>query len=159
MFLALAESSEVLGWADGRTPLAPAGFKVTKYAEGLKNPRRLYLTPGGDVLLAESNSNHSTLEKILGTLAGASKSNRWSDSANRISLLKKETNLGCLGIQTVEKIYVLNTLHFKFLSIAFSQTERSFDASLQLVVVVRCSRIKNGTNSASKREQRELSLA
>ena len=37
-------------------PLAPHGFKVTLYAEGLDNPRLLRTAPNGDLFLAESAS-------------------------------------------------------------------------------------------------------
>jgi hypothetical protein len=30
---------KVIGWPDGRTPVAPEGFKVRKFAAGLENPR------------------------------------------------------------------------------------------------------------------------
>ena len=45
----------VLGWPAGRTPIAPAGFHVTVFADGLKNPRWLLVLPNGDVLVAESD--------------------------------------------------------------------------------------------------------
>ncbi|MDR3738791.1 MAG: sorbosone dehydrogenase family protein [Terracidiphilus sp.] len=37
-------------------PIAPAGFKVELYAEGLDNPRLLRVAPNGDLFLAESES-------------------------------------------------------------------------------------------------------
>ena len=48
------KQSRVIGWPAGRTPNAPSGFRVSAFAEGLKNPRSLYLLPNGDVLVAES---------------------------------------------------------------------------------------------------------
>ena len=60
--------SHVIGWKEGRTPTAPNGFTVTKYADKFENPRWMYVTPNGDVLVAESNSNHSLLEKIGGRI-------------------------------------------------------------------------------------------
>ena len=38
----------------GRLPQAPAGVKVTAFAEGLTNPRRMATAPNGDVFVAES---------------------------------------------------------------------------------------------------------
>ena len=92
--------SNVIGWKDGMTPKAPDGFTVTKYADGFNNPRWLYVTPNGDVLVAESNSNHTLLEKIGGRLVGASKSNNLSKSADRIALLRDTNNDGIPDLRT-----------------------------------------------------------
>ncbi len=83
--------SNVQGWKDGRTPIAPKGFTVTKYADDFENPRWMYVTPNGDVLVAESNSNHTLKEKIGGFFLGASKSNNLHNSIDRITLLR-DTN-------------------------------------------------------------------
>jgi glucose/arabinose dehydrogenase len=40
----------------GAMPQAPAGFKVSLYADGFKNPRLIRTAPNGDVFLAESAS-------------------------------------------------------------------------------------------------------
>src|SRR5690349_9285353 len=56
--------SNVVGWKNDETPKAPDGFVVKKYAEGFENPRWMYVTPNGDVLVVESNSNHPLLERI-----------------------------------------------------------------------------------------------
>ena len=82
--------SHVIGWK-GETPKAPQGFVVEKYADGFENPRWMYITANGDVLVAESNSNHTFLEKVGGFILGASKSNNLSHSADRITLLR-DTN-------------------------------------------------------------------
>ncbi|MDB5274838.1 MAG: sorbosone dehydrogenase family protein [Chitinophagaceae bacterium] len=79
---------DVVGWSGTEKPSAPAGFEVSKYADGFQNPRWLYVLPNGDVLVAESNSHHSTIEKVGGTIIGANKSNDLSNSANRITLLR-----------------------------------------------------------------------
>ncbi|MFO7721251.1 MAG: sorbosone dehydrogenase family protein [Gillisia sp.] len=82
--------SHVIGWKD-KTPIAPQGFVVEKYADGFENPRWLYITANGDVLVAESNSNYTFLKKVGGFILGASKSNNLSHSADRITLLR-DTN-------------------------------------------------------------------
>ena len=51
------KNSKVIGWPEGKTPVAPAGFIVTKYADQLNNPRWMYVAPNGDLLVAESASN------------------------------------------------------------------------------------------------------
>jgi glucose/arabinose dehydrogenase len=70
------------------TPKAPEGFVVEKFADGFENPRWMYITPNGDILVAESNSNHSLIEKVGGTILGASRSNNLRHSADRITLLR-----------------------------------------------------------------------
>lgn len=82
--------SHVIGWK-GLTPKAPDGFVVEKFADGFENPRWLYITPKGDVLVAESNTNHSFIEKVGGFILGASRSNNLRHSADRITLLR-DTN-------------------------------------------------------------------
>jgi glucose/arabinose dehydrogenase len=83
--------SDAIGWKNGKTPIAPAGFKVTMYASEFKNPRWMYVTTNGDVLVVESNSNYNIFERVIGTLIGAAKSKNLSRSKDRIILLR-DTN-------------------------------------------------------------------
>ncbi|HVI28833.1 sorbosone dehydrogenase family protein [Hansschlegelia sp.] len=46
--------SKAVGWADGATPKAGAGFQVTEFAGGFDHPRKVYALPNGDVLVAET---------------------------------------------------------------------------------------------------------
>jgi len=80
------------GWPPGATPAAAAGWKVTRFAEGLDHPRWLYVLPNGDVLVAETNRPPKKPEpkgiraffmKYFFKRAGAS-----VPSANRITLLR-----------------------------------------------------------------------
>lgn len=80
--------SNVIGWKNGRTPKAPPGFTVTKYADGFKNPRWMYVTPNGDVLVAQSNSNYPLWKKIGAWFIGASKSKSFKNSSDLITLLR-----------------------------------------------------------------------
>lgn len=80
--------SNVIGWEEGQTPKAPEGFQVTRYADGFENPRWMVVLPNGDVLVAESNSNHSLTKKIAAVIAGAHQSNNLRKSADRITLLR-----------------------------------------------------------------------
>ena len=57
--------SHVIGWPDGKTPTAPAGFRVNLYAE-LDNARWPYVLPNGDVLVAQADSGCITLFRGLG---------------------------------------------------------------------------------------------
>lgn len=45
---------DIEGWKGDQTPKAPQGFKVTRFAKDLKNPRSVYVLPNGDVLVAEA---------------------------------------------------------------------------------------------------------
>jgi glucose/arabinose dehydrogenase len=45
-----------IGWQNGATPTAPAGFTVTAFASDLKTPRRVLPLPNGDLLVAESDN-------------------------------------------------------------------------------------------------------
>ncbi|MGC3948756.1 MAG: sorbosone dehydrogenase family protein [Chryseolinea sp.] len=83
--------SKVQGWKNGRKPTAPNGFSVERFADGLQNPRTTYVTPNGDILVVESNTPHSWLEKIGAIFIGANKSNSMKNSADRITLLR-DTN-------------------------------------------------------------------
>jgi glucose/arabinose dehydrogenase len=86
--------SNVIGWKDHETPLAPQGFSVTRYADGFDNPRWIYVAPNGDVLVAESNSHHPFFERIGGYIIGAGRSNHLGKSADRITLLRDLDNDG-----------------------------------------------------------------
>lgn len=52
-------NSRVLKWQDGKTPKAPEGFTVTKFADGLENPRWTYIAPNNDVFVVESGTRSS----------------------------------------------------------------------------------------------------
>jgi len=86
--------SKVLGWENNRTPKAPAGFNVNKYADGFENPRWMYATPNGDILVAESNSNYSIPKQVGAAIIGAGKANNLKNSADVITLLRDADNDG-----------------------------------------------------------------
>ena len=75
----VTKESEVIGWGD-KKPQAPAGFKVTKFAENLKHPRRTYIAPNGDIFVVESNTKNS---------------------ADRITLIRDKDNDGTPNYQEV----------------------------------------------------------
>ncbi|CAA9252928.1 MAG: L-sorbosone dehydrogenase [uncultured Adhaeribacter sp.] len=83
-----ANTSKVIGWPTGKTPTAPAGFTVTKFADKLRNPRWVYVAPNGDVLVAESSTDKSVFTKVQDKLTGKSKSENTGGSANRITLFR-----------------------------------------------------------------------
>jgi glucose/arabinose dehydrogenase len=78
---------KVIGWPEGKTPTAPAGFKVTVFADKLDNPRWLYVLPNGDVLVAESRTLPKPDAKPE-MKKGLEESKTTGVSANRITLLR-----------------------------------------------------------------------
>jgi len=91
--------SNVIGWKNGNKPKAPPGFKVTKFAGGFENPRWMYVTPNGDVLVAESNGSTNIFKKVGGAVIGAAKADNLSKSADRITLLRPNAN-GVVTLRT-----------------------------------------------------------
>jgi len=80
--------SNVIGWEDNQKPVAPQGFTVSLYADGLDNPRWMYQTPNGDILVAEANTEVGFIKKIGAAIIGATKADNLGKSANRITLLR-----------------------------------------------------------------------
>ena len=93
--------SKVIGWPENKTPAAPAGFKVTKFADGLQNPRWIYVTPNGDVLVAEANAETKGIKKVTDKISGKAESQHTGESANRITLLRDNDNDGVPELKQV----------------------------------------------------------
>jgi len=92
--------ARVIGWPEGRTPRAPAGFVVTSYAR-LDHPRWLYLLPNGDVLAAESSTERHEGGGIKTAVMHAMKRLGGSlrVSADRITLLRDSDGDGVVDLQ------------------------------------------------------------
>ena len=45
---------QIIGWPSDKTPAAPPGFIVHRFAENLDSPRWLLALPNGDVLVSQS---------------------------------------------------------------------------------------------------------
>ncbi|MFB3389266.1 PQQ-dependent sugar dehydrogenase [Flavobacterium sp. LAR06] len=54
-----SNNSKVIGWPEGKTPTAPEGFTVTKFADGFENPRWTYIAPNNDIFVVESGTRTS----------------------------------------------------------------------------------------------------
>lgn len=80
--------SKVIGWASGKTPVAPAGFVVTKFADNLDNPRWIYIGANGDIFVAESNTILTGIKKIGAKLSRKIKTQNYGVSANRITMFR-----------------------------------------------------------------------
>ncbi|QNL49047.1 sorbosone dehydrogenase family protein [Olivibacter sp. SDN3] len=51
--------AKVIGWPEGRTPIAPSGYKVIKFAADLNSPRNIYVGLNGDVFVAQSRTERT----------------------------------------------------------------------------------------------------
>jgi glucose/arabinose dehydrogenase len=96
-------TAKVARWTAGEKPTAPAGFAVTRFAEGLDHPRWLYVLPNGDVLAAESASEPGKpkgfkdwVAQIIQKSAGAAQK-----SPNQIILLRDADGDGVAEMKTV----------------------------------------------------------
>ncbi|WP_316832869.1 sorbosone dehydrogenase family protein [Pedobacter aquatilis] len=85
---AKSKFSKVIGWPEGKTPIAPEGFVVTRFASAIKSPRNTYIAPNGDVLVVLTNSERSTAEVVANTVTGKAKSEVPGKSANTILLYR-----------------------------------------------------------------------
>lgn len=77
----------LIGWPEGRTPTAPNGWRVVRFAGELDHPRQILLLPNGDVLAAEARTAlkpDTDPERARGqALVGG-----YGYSANRVTLLR-----------------------------------------------------------------------
>ncbi|WP_051292642.1 PQQ-dependent sugar dehydrogenase [Olivibacter sitiensis] len=48
--------AKVIGWPEGKTPVAKAGFKVVKFAADLNSPRNIYVADNGDIFVAQART-------------------------------------------------------------------------------------------------------
>ena len=55
----ITKKSKVIGWPEDKTPMAPEGFTVTRFADKLEHPRWTYVAPNKDIFVAESNTKNS----------------------------------------------------------------------------------------------------
>jgi len=70
--------NKLVEWPDGKMPVAPKGFTVTKFADGFNHPRWTYIAPNGDMFVAESNTKNS---------------------ANKITILRDKNNDGTFELR------------------------------------------------------------
>ncbi|MEP6948084.1 MAG: sorbosone dehydrogenase family protein [Ginsengibacter sp.] len=89
-------NSQVIGWPEGKTPIAPAGFKVTLFADGLDNPRWMYVAPNGDIFVSEANT-------ISDGFAKTSETRTKSRSNNSILIFRDADHD---GIPELKKIFL-----------------------------------------------------
>ncbi|WP_046368677.1 PQQ-dependent sugar dehydrogenase [Flavihumibacter petaseus] len=54
----------VTGWTEGKSPLAPKGFKIRKFADGFQSPRWIYVMPNNDILVAEAATHGKSADQL-----------------------------------------------------------------------------------------------
>ncbi|WP_349318543.1 sorbosone dehydrogenase family protein [Chitinophaga sp. MM2321] len=86
--------SNVIGWKNGAKPTAPPGFVVTKFADGLKNPRWIYVAPNGDIFVSESHAIKRFTQEVINAVSGKANSENNNITANRITMFRDTNNDG-----------------------------------------------------------------
>ncbi len=103
-----------VGWPAGAAPVPAAGWRVTRFADGLSHPRWLHVLPNGDVLVAESNApaGKSGIRGFKGVVMKQvmKKAGAGTPSADRITLLRDANGDGVAETRTV----FLQGLHSPF---------------------------------------------
>src|SRR5829696_9226062 len=77
------KNSKVIGWPADKKPVAPEGFVVTKFADKsnkLDNPRWIYVTPNGDILVSQSKTNKKTSPNNIIIFRDTDKDGNWDIS-------------------------------------------------------------------------------
>lgn len=98
------KTSKVIGWPEEKTPIAPAGYRVVKFADGFQNPRWVYVAPNGDVFIAESQTTGKSANRI--TLLRDADGDGIADSKNTfLENLNRPFGMLVLG----DYFYVANT--------------------------------------------------
>lgn len=93
--------ADVIGWPDGVAPKAPEGFEVLKFADGMDNPRNIYVAPNGDIFVSEASTETNGLKKAAAIVTGKAKSQNMGASANRVTVFRDENGDGKPELQKV----------------------------------------------------------
>ncbi|HMI07703.1 MAG TPA: sorbosone dehydrogenase family protein [Flavobacterium sp.] len=91
--------SNITDWPAGKTPKAPEGFTVTKFAENLENPRYTYIAPNNDIFVCESSADRITVFR--------DKDQNGSFETQKVFLKKLNQPFGMLVLNNY--FYVANT--------------------------------------------------
>ncbi len=90
-------NAKVIGWPAGKTPIAPAGFTVSVFADSLDHPRWMYVAPNGDIFVSEANTVTDGFSKTTGN------ENPGNKSKNSILLFRDADND---GVPELEKVFM-----------------------------------------------------
>ncbi len=80
--------SNVIGWPADKTPVAPEGFTVTRFADQIKSPRNMIQGDNGDVFVVLSNSERSATDAVKNKISGKADSEVGGKAANRIMIYR-----------------------------------------------------------------------
>ncbi|MDB5191234.1 MAG: repeat containing protein [Segetibacter sp.] len=86
--------SKVIKWPKDKTPVAPVGFIVKRFADGLDHPRWIYQAANGDIFVAESNTILSGIKKLGASIHPKIRTHGYGESANRITIFKDNNQDG-----------------------------------------------------------------
>lgn len=86
--------SNVIGWRQGKTPIAPAGFSVTKFAGSLDNPRWIYAGPNGDIFVSEASTETNVVKQAKTIISGKASAGNISSSADKVLLFRDANHDG-----------------------------------------------------------------
>lgn len=56
---AINKYAKILGWQEGRKPVAAEGFDVVKFADSLNSPRHIYVAENGDIFVSQARTEKS----------------------------------------------------------------------------------------------------
>jgi len=101
---AVRNTSEVIGWPAGKTPKAPDGFVVNRYAGDMKNPRWVYVLPNNDVLVSCANTGTGSANVVM-LFRGLNKNGQPAERDTFLKDLNQPFGMLLLG----NKFYVANT--------------------------------------------------
>ena len=96
--------SNVIGWKDGKMPVAPQGFTVSVFADKLESPRWIYVAENGDVFVAQADREGKKGNNIL-LFRDSNKDGVPENSSVYLANLKQP--FGMLVLKN--KFYVANT--------------------------------------------------
>lgn len=97
-------NTNVTGWKEGKMPVAPKGFKVSKFADGFHSPRWIYESPNGDLFICEVSTHPSSANQIT-ILRDTDKDGRYDVREVFLSNQNKPFGMLVLG----DYFYVANT--------------------------------------------------
>ncbi|WP_080905382.1 sorbosone dehydrogenase family protein [Parabacteroides sp. Marseille-P3160] len=84
----------VIGWPEGKKPIAPEGFQVSLFAKELENPRWIYVAPNGDVFVSEAGTRMPEEKRIDEKDEFFRSKAQNFGSANRITLFRDKNGDG-----------------------------------------------------------------
>lgn len=90
-------NSKVIGWPAGQTPVAPAGFTVSVFADSLDHPRWMYVASNGDIFISKANTVTDGFSKTTGN------ENPGNKSKNSILSFRDADND---GVPELEKVFM-----------------------------------------------------